>query len=80
MTETQIETYVSMLESGLTAHFTYDGCYYEIFESIEEGYVVNVYSSNEKDVNDEYMDHHIIDGGLCTGSAIDAIDAIEFML
>ena len=38
--------------------------------------MINIYSSNEKDEDDEYLFENI-DGGLCTGSPK---DAIEFML
>jgi len=46
---------------------------YEIFESAERGYVVNVYS----DEDGEYLDKYLVDGGLCSGTVK---DAIEFML
>jgi len=39
--------------------------------------MINIYSSNEKDENEEYFNENIIDGGLCLGSSK---DAIEFML
>ena len=43
----------------------------------DSGYVVNVYSSDEKDEDEDYLDKHLVDGGICTGSAL---DAIHFML
>ena len=60
-----------------SVEFAYNSLYYEVFESADSGYVVNVYSSNEKDNEGELIEANIIDGGLCTGSAR---DAIEFML
>ena len=60
-----------------SVEFTYNSLYYEVFESADSGYVVNLYSSNEKDEYGEYQDKFNVDGGLCTGSAK---DAIEFML
>ena len=60
-----------------SVEFKYNNLYYEIFASVESGYVINIYSSDEKDEYDEYQEKFNIDGGLCTGSAK---DAIEFML
>ena len=57
--------------------FAYNSLYYEVFESADSGYVVNLYSSNEKDDEGEFIEGNLVDGGLCTGSAK---DAIEFML
>ena len=57
--------------------FAYNGFFYELFESADSGYVVNLYSSNEKDDEGEFIEVNLVDGGLCTGSAR---DAIEFML
>ena len=48
-----------------------------MFESAESGYIVNLYSSDERDEFNGYLDSNVIDGGLCMGSAR---DAIEFML
>lgn len=56
--------------------FEHNNLFYEIFESTESGYVINIYSSNEKDEDDEYLFENI-DGGQFDGSAK---DAIEFML
>ena len=60
-----------------SVEFKYNNLYYEIFLSADSGYVVNLYSSNEKDEYGEYKDEFNVDGGLCSGSAK---DAIEFML
>ena len=56
--------------------FKHNNLFYEIFESAESGYVINIYSSNEKDEDDEYLFENI-DGGQFDGSAK---DAIQFML
>ena len=72
-----INTLSKLLDSGNTIEFKYNNLYYEIFESSESGYIVNVYTSDEKDEYGCYLDKHNIDGGLCSGSAK---NAIEFML
>ena len=72
-----INTLSKLLELGETVEFKYNDLYYEIFDSADSGYVVNIYSSYEKDKYDCYLEKNIVDGGLCTGSAK---DAIEFML
>ena len=56
--------------------FEWGNLYYQISESAELGYVVNVYSSNQKDENGDYLDCYLIDGGLCTGSSKDAIELL----
>ena len=62
------------LENGETIEFKYNGLFYEIFEFVTSaGYIVNIYSSDEKDENDEYLEENLVDGGLCSGSAEDAI-------
>ena len=62
------------LENGESIEFKYNGLFYEIFESVSsEGYIINVYSNDEKDENDEYLYSHEVDAGLCSGSAEDAI-------
>ena len=72
----KINTFVRLLNRGLTVEFKHDDLYYEISKSAEGGYVVNAYSSNEKDEDDAYIEANLIDGGLCSRSAR---DAIEFM-
>jgi len=66
-----------LLDRGNTVEFKSNDFYYEIFASADSGYVVNVYSSNERDEDGEYLEKNIVDGGLCTGSAK---DAIEYMM
>ena len=61
------------LENGETIEFKYNGLFYEIFESVSsEGYIINVYSSDEKN-EDGFLEENLIDGGLCSGGAEDAI-------
>ncbi len=69
--------FATILEEEHTIEFIHNKLYYEIFESADSGYVVNVYSSDDKDEYGCYLDENIFDGGLCTGSAE---DAIRFML
>ncbi|QSZ41225.1 hypothetical protein GJV85_03550 [Sulfurimonas aquatica] len=62
------------LENGETIEFKYNGLFYEIFDSVSnEGYIVNVYSIADKDENGEYLEENLVDGGLCSGGAEDAI-------
>lgn len=67
----------SKLKEVSRVEFEYNNSFYEIFESTERGYMINIYSSNEKDEDDEYLYENNFDGGLCTGTAK---DAIQFML
>ena len=60
-----------------SVEFTYSSLYYEVFKGADSGYVVNLYSSNEKDDEGEFIEINLVDGGLCTGNTR---DAIEFML
>jgi len=73
----KINRLARVLKNESSVEFKHNGLYYEIFESADSGYVVNVYSSDERDEDGEYLEEHIFDAGLCTGSAK---DAIEFMM
>lgn len=75
--EMAITALSKFLELNKSVEFTYNNLYYEVFQSADSGYVVNVYNSNEKDDESEFIEANLVDGGLCTGSAR---DAIEFML
>jgi len=77
MDEKRIKELADLLNSNKSVEFEYKDLYYQVFESSEYGYVVNVYTSNEKDEDDDFIESNLIDGGLCTGSAK---DAIEFMI
>lgn len=72
-----INAYAKLLELNEAVEFKYNDMHYEIFISADTGYVVNVYSSDERDEDGEYREANLMDGGLCTGTAK---DAIEFML
>jgi len=72
-----IDSLSKRLEHNQELEFVYNNLNYEIFESTQGGYVVNVYSNDERDENGDYLEQNNIDGGLCTGSCK---DAIEFML
>lgn len=75
--EIAIAALSKLLLLNQTVEFKYNNLYYEIFLSAESGYVINLYCSDAKDEYGEYQDEFNVDGGLCTGSAK---DAIEFML
>ena len=77
LSKNKINTFARELKKKTTVEFKYNGFYYEVVKSADTGYIVNVYSDDVKDEENDYLDENIIDGGLCTGSAR---DAIEFML
>ena len=72
-----ISSLAKILEQNDEVEFIYNNLHYEIFASADTGYVVNIYSSDEKDEYEQYLEKNNIDGGLCTGTAK---DAIEFMM
>lgn len=70
----------SKLRKERKVQFVYDGLFYDLFESVEGGWIVNVYPNDKDRIFDEdgeLIDDEQIDGGLCTGSAT---DAVYFML
>ncbi len=75
--EIAITALSKFLDLNQSVEFKYHNLYYEIFTSVESGYVINIYSSDEKDEYGEYQEKFNVDGGLCTGSAK---DAIKFMI
>ena len=77
MTQSKIKKFTKTLKQNKEVEFTHNGFYYDVFESADSGYIVNLYSSDIKDEYGSYLDENIIDGGLCAGNAI---DAIGFML
>lgn len=77
LTKNKINTLARILKNKASVEFQYNGFYYEVFESADTGYIVNVYSDDKKDEYGEYLEKNCTDGGLCTGSAK---DAIGFML
>jgi hypothetical protein len=72
-----IKELADILKTNKSLEFQYKNLHYQIFESGELGYCVNVYSSNDKDENGDYLDSNLVDGGVCTGSAK---NAVEFLL
>ena len=73
MNRTNISKLSEILEKEKSVEFKYNNLFYEIFESCDTGYIVNLYSSNEKYEDGEYLEENLVDGGLCSGSASDAI-------
>ncbi len=73
MNKHNISKLADILEKDKSVEFKYNNLFYEIFESCDTGYIVNLYSSDEKDEDSEYLEENLVDGGLCTGSASDAV-------
>lgn len=73
MNRTNISKLSEILEKEKSVGFKYNNLFYKIDESSYGGYVVNLYSSNEKNEDDEYLEENLVDGGLCSGRASDAI-------
>ena len=73
MNRTNISKLSEILEKEKSVEFKYNNLFYEIFESCDTGYIVNLYSSNEKYEDGEYLEENLVDGGLCRGSASDAV-------
>lgn len=63
----------NILENKQNVKFEYNDLFYEIFENCDSGYIINLYSSNEKDEDGEYFEINNVDGGLCNGAVRDAI-------
>ena len=73
MNKHNISKLSDILEKEKSVEFKYNNLFYEIFESCDTGYIVNLYSSDEKDEDGEYLEENLVDGGLCTGRASDAV-------
>jgi len=73
ITKDEITAFAKILDNGRTVEFLYHGFDYEIFPSLDTGYVVNIYSHDEKDEYGNYLNKFLVDGGHCTGSSKDAI-------
>lgn len=73
----KINTIARVLTNDGSVTFEFNKSYYEIFESAEGGFTINVYSSALRDKDGELLESNMIDGGHCSGSAK---NAIEFML
>jgi len=77
MNESKIEELAGILQSANIVEFFHKGLYYEVFLSADSGYIVNIYSSDERDDEGELIESNMLDGGLCSGSEK---DAVSFML
>jgi hypothetical protein len=77
MNESKIEELADILQSANIVEFFHKDFYYEVFLSADSGYIVNIYSSDERDAEGELIEANMIDGGLCSGSEK---DAVGFML
>ncbi|MAD41121.1 MAG: hypothetical protein CL623_01870 [Arcobacter sp.] len=75
--ELAVSTLSKILDIYQRVEFKYNNSYYEVFDAADGGYMINIYSSDEKDEDGYYLEVNITDGGLCTGTNK---DAIEFML
>ena len=73
MNKNNISKLADILEKDKSVEFKYNNLFYEIFESCDSGYIVNLYSSDEKDEDGEYLEENNVDGGLCNGAVRDAI-------
>ena len=73
MNKNNISKLADILEKEKSVEFKYNNLFYKIFESCDTGYIVNLYSSDEKDEDGEYLEINNIDGGLCSGRASDAV-------
>ena len=72
-----ISSLAKILDLYSRVGFRYKEQYFEIFASDANGYMINIYSSSDKDEDGCFLDKNMVDGGLCTGSSC---DAIEFMM
>jgi len=77
LAKNKINTLARVLKNKNIVEFKNNNLYYEVFLSADSGYVVNIYNNDVRDDEGELIETNIIDGGLCEGSAK---DAIEFML
>jgi hypothetical protein len=73
MNKNNISKLADILKKDTYVEFAYNNLFYEIFESENGGYMVNLYSSNEKDEDGCFLEENIVDGGLCIGLARNAV-------
>ena len=73
MNKNNISKLADILKKDTYVEFAYNNLFYEIFESTNGGYMVNLYSSNERDEDGCFLDENIVEGGRCTGSSSDAV-------
>ena len=74
----KINTLVRALRNKGIVEFKHNRFFYEIFKSTDTGFVVSLYSSDDKNDEGEYIEANLADGGLC--SSTNEVDAIKFML
>ena len=74
----KVNTLARVLKIKNIVEFKHDKFYYEVFKSADNGFVVNLYSSDERDEEGELIESNLVDGGLCDST--NEKDAIEFML
>ena len=84
MNERYLEVCAIELKKEGAVQFAYNGFFYDLFESsCEIGWSINIYSNNKDIIFDEdgqLIDEQQIDGGLCTGSARDAVSMAIIVL
>jgi len=78
LAKNKINRLARVLKSESSVEFKHNGFYYEVFKSADSGFIVNLYSSNEKDEEGEYQEVYLVDGGVCDSE--NHKDVIEFML
>ena len=64
MNESKIEELADILQSANIVEFFHKAFYYEVFLSADSGYIVNLYSSDERDAEGELIEANMIDGYL----------------
>lgn len=74
-----IEALIEKIKKTDCAQFSYQGCFYDIFDSVEGGYIYNVYPDDLDlifDENGDLKDEEELDGGLCDGDERDVLTFI----
>ena len=77
LAKNKINTLARVLKNENIVEFKHNNLHYELFLSADSGYIINIYNNDVRDNEGELIEANMIDGGLCEGSAK---DAIEFML
>ena len=78
LAKNKINRLARVLKSESSVEFKHNGFCYEVFKSADSGFIVNLYSSNEKDEEGAYQEVYLVDGGVCDSE--NHKDVIEFML
>jgi len=78
LAKNKINTLARVLKNENSVEFKHNGFFYKVFESADSGFIINLYSSDDKDDEGEFVEANLVDGGLCSSKK--ARDAIEFML